>query len=189
MNSISWSTSSVRSLASRFIDPRHTMVICTAVLLASCDGSQLLEPTGDGVRASPAASISASAIAAQWEPLRIEVNFNFLTRDSHWTSTGAFVDAGVINLAGTLPRFSPGTFKLEQVVSPIVASDGSTITWTFARTFTFTSETTLISKAQWHIVSGTGRFAGIEGHGDLVGTLDLVTGELNDVFTGWVRWP
>ena len=191
MNPIRWSTNRWRSLGARLVvGPGHMLPALMAVALAGCDGGRVSAP--DGGSATPitdAATVVASASAGGWEPIRIEVHFNFLTGQSTWTSTGAFVDFGSIDLAGTVPTWSPGTFKLEQVISPIVASDGSTLTWTFAKTWTFTSEATLVSKAQWHFVGGTGLYASITGHGDLVGDLDLVTGELNDVFTGWVRWP
>jgi hypothetical protein len=187
-----------RSLAARLVvGPGHMLPALMAVALAGCDSGRVSAP--DGGSATPiadAATVVASASAGGWEPIRIEVHFNFLTGQSTWTSTGAFVDFGSIDLAGTsavfrgeMPTWSSGFFKVEQVISPIVASDGSTLTWTFAKTWTFTSEATLVSKAQWHFVGGTGPYAGITGHGDLVGDLDLVTGELNDVFTGWVRWP
>ena len=189
MNPIRWSTNGGRALARLVVGPAYRLPALLAVALAGCDGGQVTAPDGSATRIASAATVAAPAIASEWEPIRIEVHFNFLTGQSTWTSSGAFVDFGSIDLTGTVPFFSPGTFKLEQVVSPIIASDGSTLIWTFARTFTYTSETTLVSKAQWHFVGGTGRYAGIRGYGDLVGDLDLVTGELNDVFTGWVRWP
>jgi hypothetical protein len=191
MNPIWRPTKAWRSLTTYCsVVPRLGLPLFTAATFAGCDANRALAPDEAALRSvSNAETVAASAVQAEWEPIRIEVSFNFLTGESFWTSSGAFVDFGFIDLGGTQPRFSPGTFKLEKVVSPIVASDGSTITWTFAKTHTFTSETTLTTKAQWHIVSGTGRFAGIEGHGDLVGTLDIVTGAINDVFTGWVRWP
>jgi len=122
-------------------------------------------------------------------PIRIEVHLNFLARQGTWASSGAFVDSGWVDFDGSVPRFSRGAFKLEQVVSPIVASDGSSLLWTFAKTFTATSETTWESKAEWHFISGTGRYEGITGHGELVGTLELPSYDLVDVFTGWVRLP
>jgi hypothetical protein len=180
-----------RSLSARLVvGPGHMLAALLAGALVGCDGGRVSAPDdGSATPIADAATVIPSASAGGWEPIRIEVHFNFLTGQSTWTSTGAFVDFGSIDLAGTVPTWSPGTFKLEQVISPIVASDGSTLTWTFAKTWTFTSETTLVSKAQWHFVGGTGLYAGITGHGDLVGDVDLVTGELNDVFTGWVRWP
>ena len=123
--------------------------------------------------------------------LRIEVRFNFLTGEPNtWTSSGAFVDTGFIGVAETVETFSPGTFKRAKVVGPIVSNiDGSTITWKFNKVWSFTSETTLVQHGQWHILGGTGRYAGIEGRGDLEGDLDIVTGAVNDTFTGWVTLP
>jgi len=130
------------------------------------------------------------AIADAPANLRIEVHYNFLTGDPNiWNSTGAFVDSGYIGVAETVETFSPGTFKRAKVTGPIVSEDGSTIKWMFTKVWTFTSESTLVSHGQWHIIEGTGRYAGIKGQGDVEGDLDAETGAVNDVFTGWVTLP
>lgn len=123
--------------------------------------------------------------------VRIEAQFNFLTGEPNsWTSTGAFVDSGFIGVGETVETFSPGTFKRAKVVGPIVShSDGSAIVWKFTKVWSFTSETTLVQHGQWHIVEGTGRYAGIKGQGEVEGDLDINTGVINDVFTGWVQLP
>ena len=123
--------------------------------------------------------------------VRIEAQFNFLTGEPNtWTSSGAFVDSGFIGVGETVETFSPGTFKRAKVVSPIVSdSDGSTIVWKFIKVWSFTSETTLVQHGQWQIIDGTGRYAGIKGQGEVEGDLDINTGVINDVFTGWVKLP
>ena len=109
---------------------------------------------------------------------------------SHWRAKHldikrAFVDSGFIGVGETVETFSPGTFKRAKVISPIVSnSDGSTIIWKFNKVWSFTSETTLIQHGQWHIVEGTGRYAGIRGQGDVEGDMDIVTGAITDVFHG-----
>ena len=112
--------------------------------------------------------------------------FQLLTGEPNiWTSGGAFVDSGFIGVGETVETFSPGTFKRAKVISPIVSnSDGSTIIWKFNEVWSFTSETTLIQHGQWHIVEGTGRYAGIRGQGDVEGDMDIVTGAITDVFHG-----
>jgi hypothetical protein len=179
---------------------KRFLLIPAALVAAACNVDQpagVPGPIDSGMpsavipNGASASTVVESAIAGGWEPITIDVHLNFITRQSAWTSNGAFVDSGSIDFPGSVAILSQGRFedirKLEQVVSPIIASDGSTITWTFAKTFTFVGGTTWVSKAQWHMVEGTGQFAGITGHGDLVGDLDEVTGELHDVFTGWVR--
>ena len=125
--------------------------------------------------------------------LRVEVHFNFLTGVHSWQSTGAFVDSGV--LGDSVPRWvgnpTPrvqGT--VEKVSDGIVATDGSRIYWQFnALHFPTDDPVILVRKAQWHIYDGTDRYAGLKGEGDLDGTVNLVTGELVDIFTGWVQLP
>lgn len=190
MNPIRWSTNRWRLLAARLVvAPRRTLSVLMAVALAGCGGNIATEPDGGSAALSANAATVVAPASAAPEFVRVEVNYNFLTGESAWTSSGAFADVGFIGVAETVETFSPGTFKRAKVIGPIVASDGSTITWMFIKVWTFTSATTLVSKGQWHILSGTGRYAGIKGQGDLDGDLNLVTGAGKDVFTGWIHWP
>jgi hypothetical protein len=134
--------------------------------------------------------VSADAPAV----LRIEVHFNFLTQQPNsWTASGAFVDHGMIGLDENNETFlgqarSPVLIPV-QVRGPIVADDGSKIYWQFNKQNFVATPTQWIARGRWHILFGTGRYAGIKGEGDLEGTLNLETGEIVDIFTGLVYLP
>jgi len=126
--------------------------------------------------------------------LRIEVHFNFLTQQPNsWTASGAFADHGVIGLDENLETFLGRSLTAPvipvRVLGPIVADDGSKIYWQFTKVWFVATPTQWIAHGRWHIVSGTGKYAGIKGEGDLEGTLDIESGELVDVFTGLVHVP
>lgn len=160
---------------------RRASTVCRAFLLAvTISASNLL---GIGL-------VHADAPAL----VRIEVQFNFLTQQPNsWTASGAFVDQGALGVDETretfLGRSVTAAVVPVRVFGPIVAEDGSKIYWRFTKLWFVATPTQWIARGQWHIVSGTGKYSGIKGQGDLEGTIDIVTGEIVDIFTGLVHLP
>ncbi len=127
--------------------------------------------------------------------LKIEVNvpdYRDVSTGSSWSATGAFTDSGTLDREGeklSAPSGLPAQGVL-RVLGSLVASDGSVLTWSFWRRYFPTDDPTVFaSTGRWHFVSGTGRYVGIRGHGEVTGTVNGITGEINDTFVGWVDFP
>ena len=122
------------------------------------------------------------------EPFTIESHYNYLDGSTNeWVSSGAFVDSGVIGASATVHSDTPGVSK---VLGPMISDDGSTITWSFHKKYTSTLDPYVAAASgEFHIISGTGKYEGIKGHGQVNGLVNVVTGEIVDVFTGRVNLP
>jgi hypothetical protein len=140
------------------------------------------------------AGVSFAAVADAPAALHVVVHFNFITQQTNdWTSSGAFVDHGVIGLDENLEVFRGRSYTSHvvnaQVHGPIVADDGSKIYWQFNKQIAIATPTEWITQGEWHITGGTGRYAGLKGQGLLEGTMNIETGDITDVFTGSVQMP
>jgi hypothetical protein len=114
------------------------------------------------------------------------VRYNFITGAvNSWIATGAFEASGTIGTGQELHHDTPG---VAIIVGPLIAEDGM-FTWKFHKRYFATEEPFVAaSRGELHIIEGAGRFEGLKGHGQVEGTVNVVTGEIVDVFTGWVHW-
>ncbi len=76
---------------------------------------------------------------------------------------------------------NPATMDFVQGTTIMTAANGDTIVGTYSGHMVVTGPTTASIYGVFVITGGTGHFAGATGGGAATGTLDLVTGESNDL--------
>ena len=122
--------------------------------------------------------------------IQVQVDYNFIAdAPNHWESSGAFADQGTIHHDHS-ETFSPGNGEVATVTDSPEGANG-TFTWTFKKAFKPIpgSDGQYRTSGGWRMLGGTGQYEGISGQGNLTGTVNLVTGELHDTFTGKVSFP
>lgn len=136
--------------------------------------------------------VAASSAPAQNgsapDNFRFEIEENFITlTPGHWESSGAFTDEGVIQDVSKHDLHGASV----STVMTLAGNDG-TFTWKFTRVNTPTpgpsptQNPAYLTGGAWQMVSGTGAYSGITGQGTFDGTINFVTGEIHDTFTGHV---
>jgi len=137
------------------------------------------------------AMLTASATAKSNGPpadFRLEITANFIAQHGTWVSSGAFSDEGT--LEGVQREGSGATESLHETLQG--AQGSFTLEITKALT-PIPGQTPLggytgaNDHGHWRILDGTGAYSGISGQGQLDGTVDFVTGDINDTLTGTVR--
>lgn len=160
------------------MSPKVSRVLCVAML--TC-----------GMFATSGAAQNSAAP----NDFQLNLTGNFLTLDpGNWVSSGAFTDQGVIeSVSKHEPNGNPAhVFNNLSVIETLSSNKGS-FTWKFTRRFmpvpgdTPAERTTVRTSGAWQLTSGTGVYSGITGEGTFTGTVNFLTGDLQDTFTGHVR--
>ncbi len=97
-----------------------------------------------------------------------------LVGTGHATHMGLFSETQTHCLSLATGEFSLGQFIIN-------GANGETVSGTYSGLLVFTSPTTASIQGVVRITGGTGKFAGATGGGNVSGTLDLSTGEANDL--------
>jgi len=135
-----------------------------------------------------AVSVS-TALAAPPMDVHIAVDelISGLGVDEPFTASGPAVDAGLICTAGMVQDVSVSTsgalnapFRIIQVLKRFSCGDGTFDVNMVVRLDTATHYTT----ASWHVVSGTGAYADLDGSGSLVGTPIVPGTSIHDDYYG-----
>ena len=123
---------------------------------------------------------SAQVIAA---PAKIQIilDIDFVNRSGQWSSSGAFIDQGIIADVAKHDPNGRGTISVRETLS----GDRVTFTWKFTRNFSFTP-IGIRTAGAWQMISGTGAYSGITGQGSFEGVMDPGSGQIHDVFSGHV---
>jgi hypothetical protein len=125
----------------------------------------------------------------------LELTGNFIARTSHWESSGAFSDEGIIKEdLRHEPNGNPSkVFNNLSVILTLEGGRGS-FTYKFTRHWMPTpgdkppfQMPDLRSYGDWQMVGGTGVYTGITGQGVFKGVWNYETGDFTDTLTGHVR--
>ncbi len=139
----------------------------------------LVAMTAVPVAAAPPLGVSITAL----EQLPV-------TESGSFTATGPAVDAGLICANGTttngLVGPAHGTNPVRFQVNKTFHCDGSSYTFTL-RLRVALDQNTGNTTANWKVISGTGPYSALKGHGTLIGTPIVLGESITDVYTGSMR--
>jgi hypothetical protein len=131
---------------------------------------------------------SAGAVPQQFRGMRnlhVNADVNVATWDSHWTSSGAFIDSGTIDP----DKVSSFHGAAGIVTGPLHGTQGS-FSWTFVVVYTGPlNGGRYRAQGTWTMVDGTDAYEGISGQGTISGWWDQTTRDVHLEFDGGVDCP
>ncbi len=105
-----------------------------------------------------------------------------------WSGAGRALQMGEVTGAGNITLTGgddscPGGLANTHVAT-VTAANGATLTFTQTDVSCPVSPSVFHGTGHWTVTSGTGRFAGVTGHGSVVGDANLATGAFTISWTG-----
>ena len=100
-----------------------------------------------------------------------------------WVATGAIDDQGTCCVDA--PHFLRGVSGFVRIIDELTGQNG-TITWQSEVMFNGRAlgNHVVALEGSWHVIGGTGAYAGVTGHGKVGGTFNQATEEMHAVNTG-----
>ena len=133
--------------------------------------------------ASLALAPPSSASTSQAVTITSQIDLNTDPPTGTWTATGAITDSGT--LTESVPIFvGNGQLHIERVLT----GQHGTITVRIQSTVTGVVDDTATFTGYWVVVSGTGAYADLHGHGLRTATVDLNTAIVTETLTGDVHF-